>query len=510
LSILILLFYAISILLHYAFESFDSRPTTIRENSMAKKIAIIGAGPGGYVAAIRAAQLGGDVTLVEKSNIGGTCLNYGCIPSKILKRTADLLDEIKNAGEFGIDNGVTPICNMALLTKRKENVISTQARGIHALMKKHGISYVTGRAYVPGMNQLEITENDGNTASLQWDKLILATGSRPATIPSLPFNGRTILSSDDVLDLETVPESITIVGAGVIGCEFAFIWNSLGTEVTLVEAMDRPLPLASVDEDCSKLIAREMKKRKINLLVNRTVQAAEEIDGKLTLTFGPSPFAAKLSEKVRQISTGQTSKLVVCIGRKPNSDKLGLENIGVETDKAGWVIVDEKMRTSTGNVYAIGDLLGPGKVMLAHVASTEGEIAVENCFGGDKAMQYDRIPGAIFTSPEIGNIGLSEKEAREKFENVRGDSVLFRTSGKAQVLGEIVGQAKIVSDGKTGKILGVHIAGPHATDILGEASLAMQMGATVKDLAQTIHAHPTLAEVLLEASFKALNNPLHS
>jgi len=477
---------------------------------MAKKIAIIGAGPGGYVAAIRAAQLGGDVTLVEKSSIGGTCLNYGCIPSKILKRTADLLDEIKNAGEFGIDNTATPHCNMALLVKRKKNVISTQARGIHALMKKHGINYVTGRAYIPGMNQLEITGSEGGTTSIIWDKLILATGSRPTTIPSLPFNGKTILSSDDVLDLESVPESITIVGAGVIGCEFAFIWNSLGAEVTLVEALDRPLPLASVDEDCSKLIAREMKKRKINLLVNRTVQAAEEEDGNLTLTLGPSPFAAKLSDKERQISKVQTGKLAVCIGRKPNTDELGLDNLAVATDKAGWVIVDEKMRTSTDNVYAIGDLLGPGKVMLAHVASTEGEIAVENCFDGDKVMQYNCIPGAIFTSPEIGNIGLSEKEAREKFQNVRGDSVLFRTSGKAQVLGEIAGQAKIVSNGETGEILGVHIAGPHATDILGEASLAMQMGATVKDLARTIHAHPTLAEVLLETSFKALDIPLHS
>ncbi len=477
---------------------------------MAKKIAIIGAGPGGYVAAIRAAQLGGEVILVEKANIGGTCLNYGCIPSKILKRTADLLDEIKNASEFGIDNAAAPQCNMALLAKRKENVISTQAKGIHALMKKHGITYACGRAYIPGMNQLEVTDNEGKTAAFTWDKLILATGSRPTTIPSLPFNGKTILSSDDVLDLETIPDSITIVGAGVIGCEFAFIWNSLGTEVTLVEAMDRPLPLPSVDEDCSKLIAREMKKRKINLLVNRTVQAAEEENGKLTLTFGPSPFATKLSDKERQISKAQTSKLAVCIGRKANSDELGLENLGVATDKAGWVIVDEKMRTSADNVYAIGDLLGPAKVMLAHVASTEGEIAVENCFGGDKTMRYNCIPGAIFTSPEIGSIGLSEKEAREKYTHVRGDSVLFRTSGKAQVLGEIAGQAKIVSDAETGKILGVHIAGPHATDILGEASLAMQMGATVKDLAHTIHAHPTLAEVLLETSFKALDIPLHS
>lgn len=477
---------------------------------MKQKIAIVGAGPGGYVAAIRAAQMGADVLLVEKSKVGGTCLNHGCIPSKVLKKTADLLDSMKKADGFGIDNLADPVCNMASLSRRKDSVISAQAGGIHALLKKHRIHFLTGQAHIPKTRELEVTVDDGSKSTFSWDRLILATGSRPSTIPSLPFNGQTILSSDDVLDLKEVPEFMTIVGAGVIGCEFAFIWSSLGAKVTLVEALDRPLPLPSVDEDCSKLIAREMKKRKINLQVNRTVQEVEEVEGKLNLVFGPSPFKDKPSAKEQQITTGQTEKLAVCIGRKPNTEGLGLENIGVETDKAGWVIVDETLQTAAEGVYAIGDLLGPSKVMLAHVASTEGEIAVENCCGGSKSMSYDCIPGAVFTSPEIGTVGLSEREAREKYANVRGDSVLFRTSGKAQVLGEIAGQAKIVSDGDSGKILGVHIAGPHATDILGEAGLAIQMGASVKDVAGTIHAHPTLAEILLETSFKALDLPLHS
>jgi dihydrolipoamide dehydrogenase len=453
--------------------------------------------------------MGAEVTLVEKSNVGGTCLNHGCIPSKVLKRTADLLEEIKKAGEFGIENRQTPHCNMGSLLQRKEKVISAQAGGILSLLKKHGVNYITGNAYIPEANRLEVTASDGSITTHPWDKLILATGSRPATIPSLPFDGQTILSSDDALDLETIPESLTIVGAGVIGCEFAFIWNSLGSKVTLVEALDRPLPLPSVDEECSKLISREMKKSKINLQVNRTVQSATKEGEKLSLSFGPSPYATNLREKDRQITTGQTDKLIVCIGRKANSDGLGLENIGIETDGAGWVKADPMLRTTAKDVYAIGDLLGPTKVMLAHVASTEGEIAVENCFGAEKSMQYEQIPGAIFTSPEIGTIGLSEKEARKKFDNVRADSVLFRTSGKAQVLGEIAGQAKIVSDADTGKILGVHIAGPHATDLLGEAALAMYMGAGVGDIAKTIHAHPTLAEVLLETSFKAIDRPLH-
>jgi dihydrolipoamide dehydrogenase len=250
---------------------------------MKKKTAIIGAGPGGYVAAIRTAQMGAGFTLIEKTAVGGTCLNYGCIPPKILKRTADLLDEMKNAGEFGIENDATPSCNMGALAKRKERVIGAQAKGIHGLLQKHGVNYVSGKAYIPEPNQLEVTENDGNTTTLSWDKLILATGSRPTSLPSLPFNGVTILSSDDVLDPEKIPESITIVGAGAIGCEFAFIWNSLGAKVT----------------------------------------------------FGPSPFLDNPTEKEQQTTTGETEKLAVCVGRKADSDGLGLENIGVETDKAG-------------------------------------------------------------------------------------------------------------------------------------------------------------------------------
>jgi len=477
---------------------------------MKLKIAIIGAGPGGYVAAIRAAQMGAEVLLVEKYKVGGTCLNYGCIPSKVLKKSADLLDSVKKAGAFGIDNVAEPSCNMKALAERKESVVETQAKGIHALLKKHNVNYVCGNAFIPANNQLEVTCDDSSKQTFVWDKLILATGSRPTTLPSLPFDGEAILSSDHVLDLQEVPESITIVGAGVIGCEFAFIWNSLGAKVTLVEAQDRALPLPSVDEEISKLIAREMKKRKINLMVNRAVQSAEVSDGRLDLTFGPSPFLENPSEKDQKITRGTSEKLVVCIGRKPNSDNLGLENIDIKMDRAGWVLVDETMRTSVQNVYAIGDILGPSKVMLAHVASTEAEIAVENCFGKNRTMEYGCIPGAIFTSPEVGTVGLSEKEAKERYQNVRGDSVLFRTSGKAQVMGEITGQAKIVSDGDSGKILGVHLAGAHATDILGEAVLAVRMGATVSDLAQTIHAHPTLAEILLEASLKAIDMPLHS
>ncbi len=475
------------------------------------KIAILGAGPGGYVAAIRAAQKGAEVILVDKYKVGGTCLNYGCIPSKVLKRTADLLDTFAHSDEFGIENQSIPNCNMLSLSQRIDKVIEAQAKGIHGLLKKAGVQYICGDAYLPAINKLEVKEADGTSQQFTWDKLIIATGSRPSTIPSLPFNGETVISSDHILDLTAIPESITIVGAGVIGCEFAFIWNSLGARVTLVEALDRALPLPSVDQECSKLIAREMKKKKIKLLVNKTVESYEEqSDGKVKVTIGVSPFCENPSAKDKKVVVEESEKLAVCIGRKANSDGLGLENIGLELDDRGWVKADEKMMTSVDNVYAIGDILGPEKVMLAHVASTEGEVAVANCFGEESQMEYDYIPGAIFTSPEIGTVGLSEEEAQKRYSNVRGDSVLFRTSGKAQVLGELAGMAKIVSDSENGRILGVHIVGPHATDLLGEACVAMKMGAKVQDLAHTIHAHPTLAEILMETSFKAIDLPLHS
>ncbi len=254
---------------------------------------------------------------------------------------------------------------------------------------------------------------------------------------------------------------------------------------------------------------REMKKRKIRVLVDRTVESATYAGDGLEIMIGPSPFATNLKEKEKQLIRENSEKLLVCIGRTPNSDDLGLTNIGVGVDEKGWIMVDETLRTSTPDVFAIGDVLGPAKVMLAHVASSEGAIAAENCLGAEKRMSYEIIPGAIFTMPEVANVGLSEEEARKRYQDVRADSVLFRTTGKAQVLGEIAGEAKIISRSGSGRIIGVHITGPHASDLIAEGTLAIRMGATVRDLAITIHAHPTLAEVLLETAFKAVGRPLH-
>ncbi len=477
--------------------------------NMGLKIVVIGSGPGGYIAAIRAAQLGGEVTIIEQDKVGGTCLNQGCIPSKVMIKTAEMLENFRRAEEFGIHSigPVTP--DLLKLMDRKEKVIKSQAEGIHKLLKKNKIRYLKGDGFIKEPGLTTVKPEDGNIIETPYDRLILATGSHPVSLPSIPFDGDRILSSNEVLNLREIPESILIVGGGVIGSEFAFILAALGSRVIVVEALSRLLPLPSVDEDCSKVLQREMKKRKIKIIVNKVVESYKDKDGKLSVTIGPSPFLENLSDKDKVPVLEEVDKILVCVGRKPNSTNIGLENIGVNVDEMGWIIANEKMETSIAGVYAIGDVLGPSKVMLAHVASAEGLVATENAMGGNKEMDYTTVPGAIFTTPEVANVGLTEVQAKKINDKARTDSVLFRTLGKAQVAGEIAGMAKIVSDADIGRILGVHIVGSHATDLIAEGTLAIKSGCSVKDLAETIHAHPTFSEVMQEASFEALDRSLH-
>ena len=311
------------------------------------------------------------------------------------------------------------------------------------------------------------------------------------------------------LNLREILESVMVVGGGVIGCEFAFILSSLGSQVTLVEALGRLLPLPSVDEDLSKVLQREMKKRRIKFMVNRTIEGVDEGGGRLRVMVGPSPSEEKSQGKEVKSVAVEVDRLLVCIGRTPVADDTGIERLGVKRNGRGWIIANERMETSEPHVYAVGDALGPEKIMLAHVASAEGFVAAVNAMGGNREMDYGAVPGAIFTMPEVADVGLTEAQAREQGFDVRSDTVLFRTLGKAQVIGEIAGQAKIVSDAGTGRILGVHMIGPHATDLIAEGTLAVQTGCTVKDLSETIHAHPTLSEVMGETAFRDVETPLY-
>jgi dihydrolipoamide dehydrogenase len=476
---------------------------------MAQKITVIGAGPGGYVAAIRAAQLGAEVTVIEQENVGGTCLNWGCIPSKVMKTAAELLEKIRRSKELGITLPGDAVPDVRALMSRKKAVIEEQMKGIVTLFNRHRIEYIHGLGRIKAPNLCEAKLLDGSLVEVPWDSLILAPGSRPMGLPSLPFDGQRVLSSNDALQIREIPRSLLIVGGGVIGCEFAFIFSALGSQVIVVEGLSRILPLPSVDEACSRIIQREMKKRKIQFMVNRSVQGIEEIEGKCRATIGPSPFLEPDQVKGVQPLSLDVEKMLVCIGRETNTPGIGLEKIGVKADNRGWILADESMKTNLPQVYAIGDALGPLKVMLAHVATREGLVAAENATGGKARMDYDVVPGVIFSMPEVANVGLTEAQARARGLKVRSDSVLFRNLGKPHVIGEIAGEAKIISDIDGGKILGVHVVGPNASDLIAEATLAMKVGCTVKELAETIHAHPTLAEVMMEVSFKALDRPIH-
>lgn len=477
---------------------------------MGSKITILGAGPGGYIAAIRAAQLGAQVTVVERDSVGGTCLNWGCIPTKTLKTTAELLENFRKAKELGVEvmGEVRP--DMQRLMARKQEVIQTLAKGITRILESYKIQYLKGEGHVLEPTRVRVKQMDKGNVDLDCDKLILATGSRPMNIPDLPpTDGKLILSSDDALTLQEVPGTILIVGGGVIGCEFAFILAALGSKVIVVEALSRLIPLPSIDKGCSTIIQREMKKRKIKTHLNHTVQKAEINNGKVRVTIGPSPFLKELREKEKQPMVLDVDKVLISIGRKPNTRDMGLEQLGLEMDGHGWIVSNERMETNVPAVYAIGDVLGPSKMMLAHVASTEGLVSVENAMGGDRKMNYRVVPVGVFTFPEVAAVGLTEEQARERGHDARMDSFLFRGLGKSQAMGEIVGEVKIISEVGTRKILGVHIVGPHATDLISEGTLAMQMGATVEDLASTIHMHPTLSEAMMEASHKAMDSGIH-
>lgn len=456
------------------------------------KIAVLGGGPGGYVAALKAAQLGAQVIVVESSEVGGTCLNWGCIPTKALLASAEALHKARNLSDYGIElNGsVTP--NLSLIMERKNKVVSTQVKGIRALFKSWGVELIEGRGRLTGPASIEVEKKDGSTATIAADKIIIATGSRPAELPAFKFDGKNILSSNEALTITDIPKSMLIIGAGVIGCEFACIYNELGAEVTMIEMM--PRAVSTEDEEISELLAKELKKKKIKLLTGVGVTKVEKM---------PDGMHAHLPDG-KEIAA---EKILVSIGRALNSDNIGLESVGINRGKRGEIIVDNRMETNIKGVYAVGDVIG--RIMLAHVASTEGIVAAENICGRDTTMDYSVVPAAIFTSPEIGSVGLRENQATDKGIKTRIGRFQFRALGKAHAMGEISGFVKIIADAGTDKILGVHIIGPHASDLVHEAAVAMKAGLTARDIAATIHAHPTLSEGLLEASEDVHGNAVH-
>jgi len=451
---------------------------------MSVKLTIIGAGPGGYVAAIRAAQMGAQVTVVETAEVGGTCLNWGCIPTKTIIASAEALEHIRRAAEFGIEAPGEVGYNLGKIRERKDKVVSIQVKGIRGLFKSWGVSLIQGRGSLLSPDVVRVVQSDGTTMDVKSDKVIIATGSRPARLQGFPFDGENVITSDDAVLLKRIPKSLLIVGAGVIGSEFAFIYRSFGAEVMMVEML--PRALATEDEDMSDIIEREFKKSKIKLIANTSVEKVTNADdGMLSAT----------------LSNGQEARaemILVSIGRSLNSENLGLDTVGVALGRRGEILVNENMETNVPNIYAIGDVTG--KILLAHVASAQGLAAAANALGGDEKMDYGAVPAGIFTMPEIGSVGLREQEAKDKGIKYRVGKIPYRGLGKPHAMGEITGVVKIIADEATDKVLGVHLCGAHATDLVHEGALAITMGATAKQLGNMIHAHPTLAEGIMEAA----------
>ena len=471
---------------------------------MSKRITIVASGSGGYQAAVRAAQLGAHVTVIESGAVGGTCINSGCIPTKTLWTSAEMIYNFNKAKSFGITVNGDIIPDIQSIMARKDTVVKNMAQGIHTLFKSHKIEYISGEGTIVDHGKISVKTKDNGTVEVISDAVILAHGSSPLNIPAFPFDGKYVLSVNETLDMREIPEKVIILGGGVNGCEFAFIFSSFGSEVTIVEARDSLMPLQSVDKDISNIIMREMKKRKIKVILDMSIDDVSIKDGKVLAALGESPFSPRSEKKERNHMHLEDDKLFITAGRQANIKNMGLDNIGVKIDSKKWVVVNDRMETTVKDVYAIGDALGPEKIMLAHVASAEGIVAAENALGGKKIMDYTVVPSAIFTFPEAASVGLTQEQACERGYSVRDDSFAFRMLGKSHAMGEITGHVKIISDVQDGKILGVHIVGPHASDLIAEGALAMRLGANVEDLASTIHAHPTLSEALMEASRVAL------
>ncbi|MBC8473764.1 MAG: dihydrolipoyl dehydrogenase [Candidatus Omnitrophica bacterium] len=432
-------------------------------------LAIIGSGPCGYVAAIRAAQLGIKVSVFEKERVGGVCLNWGCIPTKALSATAGVLANIQRSAEFGINVKGYDI-DFSKAQERKNNIVKKLSSGIEMLFKARKIELVRAKA--------ELDKIDAKN-------ILIATGSSPFELPGMEFDGKSILSSTDMLELKSIPNGIVIVGGGVIGCEFASIFRQFGSEITIVEMMERLLP--TEDEEISKKIEQIFKRKGIKICTGTKVEKIE--NNNVTLSSG---------------DTVSGEKVLVSIGRVPNSE--GLD--GITRDNKGWIKVDENFRTNVKNIYAAGDVIGG--VLLAHVASREGICAVEAMAGKNTGIDYNVIPSCIFTSPEIASVGMTEAKARADGLDVKARKFLFSAIGKAHVSGETEGFIKLVVDNKTDKILGAQLIGPHVTELVAEISPCIQFNITSEKLASVIHAHPTLSEVIQEVSEAVHNKAIHS
>ena len=452
---------------------------------MSRSVVVLGAGPAGYVCAIRLAQLGQKVTVVEKSYLGGTCLNVGCIPSKALIAAGSLVDRISHASAMGISADNVRV-DTAKLVEWKAGIVAKLTGGVGGLLKNHKCEVLMGTGSIVDKNTVAVKLADGSTKTVKCDDIVIATGSVPIAIPGFAFDEKDVWSSTGALAPKSIPKHLVVIGGGYIGLELGMMYRKLGSEVTVLEATAGALP--GQDRDCVKVIERSMKKMGIKFLTETFAQGYERKGAELHV----------------RIKTKKGDETVVCdqigsmVGRKPYSEGLGLEKVGLKLDAKGFLAVDKHMRTSVPNIYAVGDIAG--QPMLAHKGSKEGLVAAAVIAGQKEEYDVRCVPAVIFTAPEMASVGAQETELAAKGVAFKSGSFPFAASGRAMSLMETEGFVKILTDAKSDEILGVHMVGPEVTELIAEAALAIEMGATAEDLARTIHAHPTLPEAMMEAA----------
>ena len=457
-------------------------------------VAVIGAGPGGYVAAIRAAQLGLRVAVIEKEFVGGTCLNVGCIPSKALLDASHLFSEIKRASVFGIQVEGASV-DFATMQRYKYQVVKALTTGVRGLLKRHGVKQLDGTARFMAPGVLDVQSPKEPSLTVCVDNVIIATGSVPLALPGVPFDDNVVISSRRALELETVPDRLVVIGAGYIGLELASVYSRLGTEVVVLEMMDRVLP--DMDAEVAALAHKLLGQQGLDIRLGARVIAVD-VEGD----------SARVRYSVKDGEAAVEAPFVlVSVGRCPATDGLGLDVVGLEVDDLGFIMVDHGMRTGVPGIYAIGDIIT--SPMLAHVAMDEGIVAAECIAGRAAAMEYDAIPAVVFTHPELASVGLHEDEAELRGHNLKVGRFPFRGNGRARARDDMEGWVKVIADADTDVILGVHCVGPEAGHLIHEAVVAMGYGGYAEDLAVTVHAHPTLSEAFKEAALAVDGRPLH-
>ncbi|MCH7563070.1 MAG: dihydrolipoyl dehydrogenase [Gemmatimonadetes bacterium] len=459
-------------------------------------LVVVGAGPGGYVAAIRAAQLGLNVACVEEDTLGGVCLNTGCIPTKALLSSAALVNELRDAERHGITFSRMNV-DLGPAQERSRAVADQLSKGVGHLFKKNKITHIEGRGRLLSKSSVEVTSTDGATQTLAADHVIIATGSRPRSLPMLPIDEETIWSSTGALFQTSAPKSLAVIGAGAVGMEFADVFSAYGSEVTVIEALDRVLPVE--DKDCSAVVARSFKKRGINVFTSAMVQGAEVSDTGVTLTF---------KDKAGAEQTLQVERVLSAVGRAPNTEDLGLDAVNVELDEHGYIKVDDQLRTNVAGVYALGDVAG--HQLLAHKAMHEGVVCVEHITGqGHHSVNYENVPNCTYCHPEVASVGLTEEQAKAAGHDIEVGKFPWVGNGRALAGGHSEGFVKVIRDTKYSEILGAHIVGPSATELIGEFVVGRHLESTMEEMDRAMHPHPTLSEAIGESALAALGRALH-